>query len=50
MSQSYQDKLTQQTEQLKRDQEQQMLDYQRIVRESHLFRTTYAAKMTEILD
>ena len=27
-----------------------MAEYQRIVRESHLFRTTYAAKMTEIID
>ena len=27
-----------------------MAEYQKIVRDSHYFRTSYAAKMTEILD
>ena len=35
---------------MKREQELQMAEYQRVVRESQLFRTTYAAKMTEIID
>ena len=47
---SFQEKLLAQQDQMKREQELQMAEYQRVVRESQLFRTTYAAKMTEIID
>ncbi|CDW81224.1 UNKNOWN [Stylonychia lemnae] len=49
-SQSYQDKLVSQSDQLKKDQDQIMADYQKVVKDSYFFRTTYAIKMTEILE